>query len=353
MQPDSFLKAVSAFALTLLLPAATALVHGPRDHQHWLEIRGQDTHPAPGNSKHVSPLLIDTFQSPTRNDLGFWHGTGENLTVVHQPGWVRLFPTDPDQNFHTQFDTHGCFSLLPWHAHFLHVVFEGTDQFSVSMSEHNAECNPSRAPFPGVSDSVQASRYLMQDSTAEWNDETPGGDEDDYEAGLSCHSQHRKQHRRPNGCRQNKTSNHAPAVVPRDELYIPLSHFRINHNRVVSVSFTGFYTNEPITLYRVEILPAVPSPSPENNHFKIPEKLPSGELILRCSRPNSFAFGIDDGQPQFAQEVMKILDEENVRVTFFAVGAGLSDVSTNFTNFYHEMLKKGHQVAMHSNTHPK
>lgn len=356
MQSYPFSKAVAVLALALLLPAATALVHGPYGHQHWLEIRDQHIPQAPGDSKHLSPLLIDTFQYPTHNDLGFWHGTGENLTVVHQPGSVRLEPTDPDQNFHTQFDTHECYSLLPWHDHFLHVVFEGTDLFSVSMNEHNAECNPTRAPFPGVPDSIQASRYLMQDTTAEWNEETPKDDDDEEaeEAPLGCSAtkQH-KQHVPMNGGRLNKTDTHAPSASPRKELYIPLSHFRINHSRVVSVSFTGFYTNEPITLHRVEIVPAVPPPSPENNHFKIPEKLPSGELILRCSRPNSFAFGIDDGQPQFAQDVMRILDEENVRVTFFAVGAGLNDVSTNFTNFYHEMLKKGHQVAMHSNTHPK
>jgi peptidoglycan/xylan/chitin deacetylase (PgdA/CDA1 family) len=121
----------------------------------------------------------------------------------------------------------------------------------------------------------------------------------------------------------------------------------------VSVSFHGFYTNESITLHRVEIVPDVPLPSPENGHYLVPWKLPNGKLVLRCSRPNSFAFGIDDGQPQYSQQVMRILDEEGVLVTFFVVGAGLRDPTSNFTEFYKEMLKKGHQVAFHSNTHPK
>lgn len=346
MSKYSFPRVACALALALLLPPATALAHGPYQHQNSHETRDQSVNEGPEAPGHTPSLIIDTFQNPTHNDLGFWHGTGENLTMVHQPGSVRLFPTDPDQNFHTQFDTHGCFSLLPWHNQFLHVVFEGTDQFSVSLNEHNAECYPRRAPFPGVADSVQASRYAL------WR-MAGNGDEDvtDDDAAGSALSRQKKQpeHRSTSTSAQNKTDG----LSARNELFVPLSHFRINQNRVVSVSFTGFYTNQPLTLHRVEIVPAVPQPTPENNHFKVPEKLPSGRLVLRCSRPNSFAFGIDDGQPQFAQEVMRILDEHNVRVTFFAVGAGLSDVSTNFTNFYRDMIQKGHQVALHSNTHPK
>lgn len=352
MNTPLFPRAASALALALLLPAATALARGPYEHQHWYDIRGQHIEQPPGNSKRMSPLLIDTFQDPTHNDLGFWHGAGEDLPMLHEPGLMRLFPTDPDQNFHTQFDTHGCFSLLPWQDQFLHVVFEGTDQFTVSLNEHNAECYPRRAPFPGVPDSVQASRYVMRTKPAGWSEDTSDNDED--ESALSQQKKKQpRQHQPMYNCEHNKTEGQVSAALAKNELFIPLSHFRINHSRVVSVSFTGFYTSESITLHRVEIVAAVPQPTPENNHFTIPEKQPSGELILRCSRPNSFAFGIDDGQPQFAQEVMRILDEENVRVTFFAVGAGLSDASTNFTNFYQEMLEKGHQVALHSNTHPK
>ncbi|KAJ6117448.1 Glycoside hydrolase/deacetylase beta/alpha-barrel [Penicillium capsulatum] len=335
-----------------LLPSTTCLVHGPIDHPHWYETRGHNAS-IPQVPTSMPPLLIDTFHDPLHNDLGFWHGTGENLPMHHGPGFMRLFPSDPDQNFHTQLDASGCFSLVPWQQQYLHVVFEGNEEFSVSLNEHNAECYPRRSPFPGVADTVQASRYLMRTNMDREQVSETEGDSQNASKSHRKHSWPQPKHPNKDSCDVDDDQGQVPASPGRTELYIPLSHFRINLNRVISVSFTGFYTHEPITLYRVEIVPTVPPPSTANNHFVIPEKLPNGSLVLRCSLPNSFAFGIDDGQPRYAQEVLRILDEEDVRVTFFAVGAGLSDPTTNFTNFYREMLSKGHQVALHSNTHPK
>lgn len=326
-----------------LASAAKGYVHGVVDHQHSLELRENGTRP-PEKQKMIPPLVIDTFQNPIYNDLGFWHGAGENLSVKHAPGFVRLTPTDPDQNFHTQFDTHGCFSLWPYQNQFLHVVFEGTDRFSVSLNEHNTECNPRRSPFPGVTDTVEAARYVMRSASG-------SSSEDDTEEDADATSRRARQH----SFNETQTHNLTRVAAPSEkgELYIPLSHFEIDQTRVVSVSFHGFYTREPLTLRRVEIVPTVPSPTEANDNFRMPGKLPSGRLILRCTRPGSFAFGIDDGQPQFAQEVMRILDRENVPVTFFVVGAGLKDPETNFTQVYREMLERGHQIALHSNTHPK
>ncbi|KAJ5624382.1 Glycoside hydrolase/deacetylase beta/alpha-barrel [Penicillium lagena] len=338
------MKVMSVLAVVLFLSAATGLVHQLVEHNHWNELR-DGIHKSPQKQKAIPPLVIDTFQSPTHNDLGFWHGSGENLTVEHSPGFVRFTPTDPDQNFHTQFDTHGCFSLWPWQNQFLHVVFEGTDKFSVSLNEHNAECNPRRRPFPGVPDTVEAARYVMRTIVS--------GDGEPSQSRNSTTQRGKSHSPAWNKSRKNDGHTRVPGPYSKTELYIPLSHFHIEQNRVMSVSFHGFYTQEPITLHRVEIVPMVPSPSPENEYFRIPSKLPSGRLVFRCSRPGSFAFGIDDGQPQLAQEVMQILDREDVRVTFFVVGAGLRDPETNFTQVYREMLQKGHQIALHSNTHPK
>lgn len=298
-------------------------------------------------------LVIDTFQNPLHNDLGFWHGTGEDLKIEHQPGSIRLFPTDPDQNFHSQFDAQTCFSLLPWKNQFLHVVFEGSEKFTVSLNEHNVDCYPGRSPFPGVPDSVQASRYVMRTTSR------ISGDRNDIDSGNNLgirvgeQQPSSEKQKDQSGCNVDDGDGQSPASPEKTELFIPLSHFKIDQGRVVSVSFTGFYTPEPLTLRRIEIVSTIPPPSIENNNFRIPEKLPTGTLVLQCKRPNSFAFGIDDGQPRFAQEVMRILDAEDVLVTFFVVGAGLRDHSSNFTNFYKEMMKRGHQVALHSNTHPK
>ncbi|KAJ5797991.1 uncharacterized protein N7503_007287 [Penicillium pulvis] len=358
--------------LTLsLLQQATSRFHAYVDPPNWIDTDGYRSQ-TPKNQVPMPSLVIDTFQTAIHNDLGFWHGAGEDLPVYHEPGFVRLEPTDPDQNFHTQFNIHGCFSLIPWQNQFLHVVFEGTEEFTVSLNEHNIDCEPLRAPFPGVSDGVQASRYVMrtQFGSGPGNDGANSG----KPSQLTTRERKlwRKAYRANNGsCLEDgddsdgndygdgsnedndDDADQGSASTEKTELFIPLSHFRINHNRVVSISFTGFYTNVTLTLRRIEFVSTVPPPSAENNGFLIPEKKPSGTLVLRCSRPNSFAFGIDDGQPRFAQDVMRILDEEGIRATFFVVGAGLTDQSTNFTNFYREMIGKGHQVALHSNTHPK
>lgn len=348
MHHSVFLAKIMLFLSALfLLPKALGYTTQQSRPQHWLELRDVDESPP--------SLLIDTFHDPLHNDLGFWHGAGENLTTHHEPGFISLSPIDPDQNFHTQFDSRGCYSLLPWQNQFLHVIFDGTDQFTVSLNEHNAECSSSRAPFPGVPDSVQASRYVMRTRLDVPDEEDSAKSEDDFESTSTDHRIKRRGSSQDScgGDDDDDNKDRGPASPARTELFIPLSHFGIDQSRVVSVSFTGFYTNETVTLRRVEIVPSVPPPSAGNNYFTVPGKLPSGQLVLRCSVPNSFAFGIDDGQPQFAQEVMRILDEEDVRVTFFVVGAGLKDSSTNFTRFYREMMKKGHQVALHSNTHPK
>ncbi len=85
----------------------------------------------------------------------------------------------------------------------------------------------------------------------------------------------------------------------------------------------------------------------------MPDKLPSGQLVFACKRPNSFAFAIDDGEPALAQQVMDIVMSENINVTFCTVGLPLLDPSTNLSNVYKDMHARGHQIALHSYTHPK
>lgn len=238
-------------------------------------------------------FVVDTFTREDLNDLYFWHGAGEDMPLKYGDNYVKLSPADPDHNYHTQFASY-CFDMRPYDNMFLHVVFSGTEKFSISLNEHNEECDPGVKPYPATWDTVEAARYAK------------------------------------NG-----------------EIYVPLSHFVVDMSRILSVSFHGFYTHEKVTLRKVEIVPEVPE------DFEIPSKLPSGTMVLKCKRPNSFAFGIDDGQPEFAQEVMRILEEENIVVTFFVVGTGLRTKDTNFTQVYTEMLRRGHQVALHSYTHPK
>lgn len=245
-------------------------------------------------------FVIDDFCRSSVNNLGAWHGPGENLPVEYGQDndddcLVRLFPSNPDHNYHTQF-SYSCFDLSKARSMFLHVRYSGRDAFTISFYQHNEDCNPWLAPFPGTFDSVEASRYVTDE----------GGD-----------------------------------------VYIPLSHFYIDLKQASSIAFHGFYTNEETVLHKVEVVKDLP------DNFDVPRKLPTGTMVLNCKRPNSFAFGIDDGDPSLAQEVMEILEDEGIKVTFFVVGQGLRDPYTNFSNLYSEMLEKGHQVALHSDTHPK
>ncbi|EFR02456.1 hypothetical protein MGYG_05449 [Nannizzia gypsea CBS 118893] len=221
------------------------------------------------------PLVIDTFRNPATNDLGIWHGVDEGMPAEYGGDFLRLSPTNADMNFYTQVSI-GCKDMTAYKDSYLHVVFKGSDKFSISFTQHNAECDQKRAPYPETWDSVEASRYSSG-----------------------------------------------------EDIYIPLSHFHIDFTRTNSID--RFFPSGGV---------------------KMPEKLPTGTLALRCKRPNSFAFGIDDGQPQYAQEVMKMLAEEDILVTFFTVGNGLLDETANFTNVYKEMLGRGHQVALHTFSHP-
>ena len=238
-------------------------------------------------------LLIDSFKNENFNDLDLWHGTGEDLIVQYGDGYVDFFPSNADQNYHTLVSP-GCLDMTDVEdSMYLHVEFSGTDKFSVSLNQNNEECSSTVAPFPANWDTIEVSRY----------------------------------------------SN-------KGHIYVPLSHFEIDLERVSSVSFHGFYTSHKVTFRKVEFVDSLP------RKFKIPKKLPSGELVLGCKRPNSFAFGVDDGNPELAQQVMDIFEDEGILVTFFTVGNALDEPGTNFTEVYTEMIRRGHQVALHTYTHP-
>lgn len=246
-------------------------------------------------------FVIDNFCRGPFNNLDAWHGPGENLPIEYDYDeddycFMRLLPSNPDHNYHTQLSD-SCYDLTQHRDMYLHVEYSGSNAFTISLFQNNGDCNPHRAPYPGASDSVQASRYTSSSSAG--------------------------------------------------DIYIPLSHFHVDLELASSIGFHGFYTQRETILHKIEIVKHLP------HHVRVPEKLPTGTMVLNCKRPNSFAFGIDDGDPRLAQEVMEILEEEGIKVTFFVVGKGLMDPSTNFTRVYTEMIRRGHQVALHSYAHPK
>lgn len=238
-------------------------------------------------------ILVDNFANKDTNTMGNWHGGDEGMALTWGKQQLMIKSTDPDAVFYSQV-SNTCMDMRNYDGSYLHIGYAGHTAFTVSLLQHNAQCKEDVAPYPETWDSVEASRYAS-----------------------------------------------------KSDIYIPLSHFNIEKSRVVSVALKGFYNTDAVTIKKIEIVPSVPS------GFKVPIKLPTGNLIFSCKRPNSFAFAIDDGQPQLAQKVMKIVKDAGIKVTFFTVGAALLDPTTNLTNVYNEMASQGHQIALHSYTHPK
>jgi len=251
------------------------------------------TVPAPSNPS-ATALVIDKFAKADSNALNFWHGADEGMNLTYKGGKLTIASSDADYAFYTQVSA-GCSDFTKYKGSYLHIAYSGSTKFTVAFQQHNSQCNPDIAPYPETWDSAEASRYV--------------------------------------------TSN--------GHIYIPINHFNVNLSRVVGFALKGFYSTDPVTLSVIEIVSSVPTGT------TIPAKADTGNLVFACTRPNSFAFAIDDGTPSLAQDVLQIIREEQIKVTFFTVGAPLDDASTNLTNVYREMAAAGHQLAMHSYTHPK
>jgi len=241
----------------------------------------------------ASALVVDNFANANSNALGFWHGGDEGMTTTYSGGELTIKSTNPDYSFYTQVSS-SCTDFIKYKSSYLHIAYSGSTSFTVAVQQHNSKCDATIAPFPETWDSAEANRYAK------------------------------------NG-----------------HIYIPMDHFKIELSRTIGISLKGFFSQEPVTLSVIEIVPSIPAGT------VVPNKLETGDLVFACKRPNSFAFAIDDGSPEYAQEVMKIVKEEGIKVTFFTVGAPLLDASTNLTNVYREMMSQGHQIALHSHTHPK
>ncbi|KAL0633085.1 hypothetical protein Q9L58_008041 [Maublancomyces gigas] len=247
----------------------------------------------PVTSSTATAFVIDQFSNPDSNALGFWHGGDDPTGYTISGGKLTIRFTDSDYAFYSQISA-GCRDLTAYNNGYLHIAYSGSTAFSIALQQHNSACNENIAPYPETWDEVEASRY-------------------------------------------------ATAA----DIYVPISHFGIVKARAVGFAFKGFTSTTSTVITKVEIVGTVPAGR------NIASKLPTAPLVFACTRPNSLAFAIDDGSPEYAQEVMKIIREENIKVTFFTVGVALRDSSNNLTNVYKDMLNQGHQVAYHSYTHPK
>ena len=242
-----------------------------------------------------SAFVIDTFGNANTNNLGFWHGGDDTTTYTLSGGKMTInMKGNSDLSWYTQV-SNGCSDFTANDNSYLHIAYTGSNAFTIALQQHNPTCDPNINPFPYTWDSVEASRY----------------------------------------------SNTA-----KTDAYVPLSHFNINRTLTVGFALKGFYTTTSTVFSKIEIVKTVPT------GFLVPSKLTTAPLIFACTRPNSFAFAIDDGDPQYAQQIVSGVAAAGIHVTFFTVGAALLDTSTNLTSVYNGMLAAGHQVAYHSYTHP-
>ncbi|KAI0150734.1 hypothetical protein GGR57DRAFT_514020 [Xylariaceae sp. FL1272] len=241
----------------------------------------------------ATTLLIDNFANKETNALGQWHGTDdETMKATFSRNTMTLKTNDSDLQWQTQV-AEKCRDLTEFDGSYLHIAYSGSNKFSIALQQHNDACNNDMVPYPATWDSLEAARY----ATA-------------------------------------------------SDIYIPMTHFNVDRTKSIGFSVKGFYTQDSTTFSKIEIVPSIPK------GFTIPVKLPSGTFVTACKRPNSFAFAIDDGDPAFAQQVMRTVEENNIKVTFFTVGLPLLDSTTNLSAVYKDMESRGHQIALHSYTHP-
>ncbi|KAI4225888.1 MAG: hypothetical protein L6R36_003596 [Xanthoria steineri] len=240
-------------------------------------------------------FVIDAFANPNTNALGFYHGGDDPATYTISGGQIVFsMKGNADLSWYTQVSG-SCSDFTANENGYLHIAYSGSAAFSVALQQHNPSCNSELAPYPFTWDDVEAGRY----------------------------------------------SNSA-----KTDIYIPVSHFKIDKKRTIGLALKGFYTSTTTTVSKIELVQTVPA------GFSVPSKLETAPLYFACTRPNSFAFAIDDGSPDLAQQVLQAVNAADIKVTFFTVGAPLLDSSNNLTNVYKEMLGRGHQMAYHSYTHP-
>ncbi|CAD0090948.1 unnamed protein product [Aureobasidium vineae] len=219
--------------------------------------------PAPAATR--SALVIELFGNPESNALGNWHGADEGMALTWGSNRLTIQSNNADYAFYTQLSG-SCRDMTMYDRSYLHIAYTGSTAFTITLQQHNSACDEAIAPYPETWDSLEAARYATATATA---------------------------------------------------IYIPMNHFNINTSRAISSAIKGFYKADPFTLTKIEIYKSVPA------SFEVPNKLPSSNLIFACKKPNSFAFAIDDGSPEYVQEVLSIIKEENIKVTLFTVGAPL------------------------------
>jgi len=76
----------------------------------------------------------------------------------------------------------------------------------------------------------------------------------------------------------------------------------------------------------------------------------SPEMKHRCKNPGVIALTFDDGLTKKSNRILDILDDKNVKASFFVIGETLPN-QTNFTTL-RRINSRGHTIGNHSWSHP-
>ena len=132
----------------------------------------------------------------------------------------------------------GCRSYTAYsYLHISGVTVVGSQTMTIALEQNNAQCDSSVAPYPETWGGVDLRRYLQ-----------PSGD-----------------------------------------VWIPLSHFRINLNRLAALSFKSLFDTSQISLGRIEFTTALGA------GVVVPAIAKQSPLYFHCVDPNVIALCIDDG----------------------------------------------------------
>ncbi|KAK9764140.1 hypothetical protein K7432_008602 [Basidiobolus ranarum] len=77
---------------------------------------------------------------------------------------------------------------------------------------------------------------------------------------------------------------------------------------------------------------------------------PIAGVVKTCNKPGVFALTFDDGPSAYTPDLLRVLKEKNVTATFFVLG--VQAAQSSLMAFLKQTFDAGHQIALHTNTHP-
>ncbi|KAM0277064.1 hypothetical protein ACHAQH_006134 [Verticillium albo-atrum] len=95
---------------------------------------------------------------------------------------------------------------------------------------------------------------------------------------------------------------------------------------------------------------AVPSATPTGGAPIQGPGVPIGSIITSCTVPGTFALTYDDGPFDFTSHILDLLDQTDIKATFFVNGNNVGNINT-YAAVIQRMDQEGHQICSHTYSH--